>query len=81
MDSWLTCWCPVGLEPRLVDAARGCHLDTFVCISAFSVIWSIETNSSTAMDGILPPRYAKDVIRGVSKAKLDARVFRIIGRF
>ena len=79
MDSWLICWCPVGLEPRLVDAARGCHLDTFICISAISVIWLIEINSSTAMDGILPLSCAKDIIRGVSKTKLDARVFKIIG--
>ena len=61
------------------------HLDTFVCILALSVFWSIETNSSTAMDGILYTpgalSYAKDVIRGISKAKLDARIFRIIGCF
>jgi hypothetical protein len=80
IDNWLTCWYPVGLEPRLVDAARGCNLDTFICISVFSIILSVETNSGPAVDGILPLSCVKGVIRSISKAKLDARMLKIIGR-
>ena len=80
MDCWSTCWCSVAFLSRLVDSARGSTLDTLVYISVFRLLIHIETISSTAVDRVLPFNCVKGSIRSVSEAKLDARVFRAIGR-